>query len=102
MLSIILFLFIQVSRDLSYPSLLLVLLTAKLSSILGAGGLALVSRNKNEAAKDNAKEVDVGDERDEEVKEAQMKDKETEAQDNLTNQNNVISGAGDNQSKELE
>jgi len=91
----------EVSRDLSYPSLLLVLLTAKFSSILDVGGLTLVSRNKNEVAKDSAREVDVGDERDEEVKEAQMQDKETEAQDNLRNQNNVISGADDNQSKEL-
>ena len=97
MLCIILFLFIQVSRDLSYPSLLLVLLTAKLSSILDVEGLTFVSRNKNEAAKDSAREVDVGDEREEEVKEAQMKDKETEAQDNQRNHNNVISGADDNQ-----
>ena len=101
MLCIILSLFVQVSRDLSYPSLLLVLLTAKLSSILDVGGLTLVSRNENEVAKDSAREVDVGDEHEEEVKEAQMKDKETEAQDNQRNQNNVISGADDNQSKEL-
>ena len=88
------------SRDLSYPSLLLVLLTAKLSSILDVGGLTLGSRNKNEVAMDSAREVDVGDKR-EEVKEAQMKDWETEAQDNQRNQNNVISSADDNQSKDL-
>ena len=97
MLCIILFLFIQVSRDLSYLSLLLVLLTAKLSSILDVEGLTFVSRNKNEAAKDSAREMDVGDECGEEVEEAQMKEKETEAQDNQRNHNNVISGADDNQ-----
>ena len=101
MLCIILSLFVQVSRDLSYPSLLLVLLTAKLSSILDVGGLTLVSRNENEVAKDSAREVDVGEKHKEEAKEAQMKDKETEAQDNLRNRNSVISGADDNQSKEL-
>ena len=100
MLCIILSLFVQVSRDLSYPSLLLVLLTAKLSSILDVGGLTLVSRNKNEVVKDSARELDVGDKQ-EEVKEAQMKDMETEAQDNQRNQNNVISGVDDNQSKDL-
>ena len=101
MLCIILSLFVQVSRDLSYPSLLLVLLTAKLSSILDVGGLTLVSRNKNEVVRDSAREVDVGDERKEEVKEAEMKDMETEAQDNQRNQNNVISGVNDDQSKDL-
>ena len=89
------------SRDLSYPSLLLVLLTAKLSSILDVGGLTLASRNENEVAKDSAREVEVGDKRNEEVKEAEMKDKETKAQDNQINQNNVISSADDDQSKDL-
>ena len=89
------------SRDLSYPSLLLVLLTAKLSSILDVGGSTLVSRNENEVAKDSAREVEVGDKRNEEVKEAEMKDKETKAQDNQINQNNVISSADDDQSKDL-
>ena len=89
------------SRDLSYPSLLLVLLTAKLSSILDVGGSTLVSRNENEVAKDSAREVEVGDKRKEEVKEAEMKDKKTEAQDSQINQNNVISSADDDQSKDL-
>ena len=88
------------SRDLSYSSLLLVLLTAKLSSILDIGGLTLVSRNENEVAKDSAREVEVGDKR-KEVKEAEMKDKKTEARDNQRNQNNVISSADDDQSKDL-
>ena len=88
------------SRDLSYPSLLLVLLTAKLSSILDVGGLTLVSRSENEVGKDSAREVEVGDKR-KEVKEAEMKDKKTEAQDNQINQNNVISSADDDQSKDL-
>ena len=89
------------SRDLSYPSLLLVLLTAKLSGISDVGGLTLVSRYENEVAKDSAREVEVGDERNEEVKEAEMKDKKTEAQDSQINQNNVISGADDDESKDL-
>lgn len=89
------------SRDLSYSSLLLVLLTAKLSSILDVGGLTLVSRSENEVGKDSAREVEVGDKRNEEVKEAEVKDKKTEAQDNQINQNNVISCADDNQSKDL-
>ena len=88
-------------RDLSYPSLLLVLLTAKLSSILDVGGLTLVSRNENEVAKDSAREVEVGDKRNEEVKEAKIKDKKNEAQDNHINQNNIISSADDDQSKDL-
>ena len=88
------------SRDLSYPSLLLVLLTAKLSGISDVGGLTLVSRSENEAAEDSAREVEVGDKR-KEVKEAEMKDKKTEAQDSQINQNNVISSADDDQSKDL-
>ena len=45
--------------------------------------------------------MEVGDKRNEEVKEAEMKDKKTEAQDSQINQNNVISSADDDQSKDL-
>ena len=60
-----------------------------------------MSRNENEVGKDSTREVEVGDKRNEEVKEAEMKDKNTEARDNQRNQNNVISSADDNQSKDL-
>ena len=89
------------SRDLSYLSLLLVLLTAKFSGTLDVGGLIHVSRNKNEVVKESARELDVGDKRKEEVKVAEMKDKKTKAQDNQINQNNVISSTDDDQSKDL-
>ena len=77
------------SRDLSYPALLVVLLTFKLPSILDQGGVSLETDRKT--AEESTEESILCKAQSKETQNAKK-----EADDQIDNQDNVVSDSEDN------